>query len=145
VILSQWSIKHFHQRFTQKTWEKQSILETNRWTMKNGSSVTMSSAKDRRARTFKKPAILTAELHPSILLIWWDWKGVMIYEFFLKNDQFGCVILWSAKQIECSEKRPKLVNRICVLILRQGRTHLCKSSKNCRNWTKTHYCILHIH
>jgi len=64
----------------------------------NGSSVTMSSAKDRGARTFKKHFDGKASPEHTFNLGLERCYNLRVFSEE-QNDQFGCV-LWSADQIE---------------------------------------------
>ena len=60
------------------------------------------------------PTTRKANLHPKkvTLRVLWNWKGVLYYEFFLKNQQ----VLLPIRPIESNiwQKCPESVNRKCI-------------------------------
>ena len=65
-------------------------------------------------------------LHPrQVMCIWWDWKGVLYYEFLLENQKFNtlkyCSLLDQLKAAS-DENHSELVNRKCKIFHQENMT-----------------------
>ncbi|GFV13562.1 mariner Mos1 transposase [Trichonephila clavipes] len=89
--------------------------------MRNGSHTTILCERSwskcgEAAQTVAKPRLTAGKV---LLCIWWDWKGIIYYEFLLYgqtlNSDLYCQQLDRLK-LEIDQKRPELANRRYVVL-----------------------------
>ena len=69
-------------------------------------------------RNEPSPTTPKAGLHPKVMCVWWDWKGVLYYELLLENQTINSTKYYSQLdqlKVALDEKHPDLVNRKCII------------------------------
>jgi len=85
-----------------------------------------------RKRSWEKrnePPLATpkADLHPKKIMLWWDWKGILYYEFLSNNETINskkyCSQLDELKTA-IEQKRPEIANRKGVVFHQDNARHV---------------------